>query len=181
MNRAIHISHIASSANANGIAAPSHGDAANTDFDPVDVATVLDAARERASAAQLRYAGALSPVDAWRLFSTGAAVLVDVRTNEERKFVGYVPDTLHVAWMTGTAMTKNPRFVRELEAKVKKDDVLLLLCRSGKRSADAAEAATKAGFGNAFNISEGFEGDLDERGRRSGIGGWRFHDLPWLS
>lgn len=141
---------------------------------------VLVEARAHGISEQLRYAGKLSPVEAWQLVSSGDAVLVDVRTAEERKFVGHVPGSLHVAWMTGTAMTKNPRFARELESKVRKDDVVLLLCRSGKRSADAAEAATKAGFTNAFNISEGFEGDLDDKGRRGSRGGWRLHDLPWV-
>ncbi len=46
-----------------------------------------------------------------------------------------------MAWATGTSLTRNPRFVRELEAKLGKDEVVLLLCRSGKRSALAAEAA----------------------------------------
>ena len=44
----------------------------------------------------------------------------------------------------------------------------------------AAEAATKAGFTNAFNILEGFEGDLDADTRRGSLGGWRFHALPWI-
>jgi rhodanese-related sulfurtransferase len=145
-----------------------------------EVPAVLRDARAHGVAEQLRYAGKLSPVDAWQLFASGEAVLIDVRTSEERKFVGHVPGSTHVAWMTGIAMTKNPRFVRELEAKVKKHEVVLLLCRSGKRSADAAEAATKAAFSNAFNVSEGFEGDLDDQGRRGGLGGWRFHDLPWV-
>lgn len=142
--------------------------------------TVLQQARERARAEGQPYAGGVSPGDAWTLVSDGRAVLVDVRTGEERKFVGQVPGTLHVAWMTGTAMNRNPRFVKELEVKVKKDAVVVFLCRSGKRSAAAAEAATKAGFVNAFNILEGFEGDLDAAQRRGGLGGWRFHGLPWI-
>jgi len=143
------------------------------------IPAALTTARELGVEQKLGYAGKLSPIDAWQLFASGQAILVDVRTAEERKFVGQVAGSIHVPWMTGTAMTRNPRFVRELEAKVKKHEVVLLLCRSGKRSADAAEAATKAGFSNAFNISEGFEGDLDDKGRRGGLGGWRFHDLPW--
>src|SRR5471032_56928 len=103
---------------------------------------VLDAARAAAAANQLPYAGGVSPRDAFALLESGSAVLVDVRTGEERKFVGYVPGSLHVAWATGTSLTRNPRFLRELEAKVEKDAVVLLLCRSGKRSALAAEAAT---------------------------------------
>ena len=43
-----------------------------------------------------------------------------------------------------------------------------------------AEAASKAGFANAFNILEGFEGDLDADTRRGSLGGWRYHALPWI-
>jgi rhodanese-related sulfurtransferase len=113
------------------------------------------------------------------LVQAGAAVLIDVRTTEERKFVGHVPGSAHVAWATGTALTRNPRFVRELEAKAGKTAPVLLLCRSGKRSALAAEAAAKAGFTRVFNVSEGFEGELDEARHRGSADGWRFHGLPW--
>ena len=145
---------------------------------PEDV--FLENATREARAANLPFAGSLSPADAWTLVEAGRAVLVDVRSNEERKFVGYVPGSVHVAWATGTALTRNPRFLRELEAKVGKNDVVLLLCRSGKRSALAAEAATKIGFTAAFNVSEGFEGDLDADGRRGRLGGWRLHGLKWV-
>ena len=140
---------------------------------------ILTAARETAVSQQLPFSGSVNPVDAWFLVQQEQAVLVDVRTNEERKFVGYVPDSVHVAWATGTSFNRNPRFVKELESKTGKDAVVLLLCRSGKRSALAAEAAQKAGFGNVFNVLEGFEGDLNERQQRGAINGWRTHDLPW--
>ncbi|CAJ8963471.1 rhodanese-like domain-containing protein [Burkholderia pseudomallei] len=140
---------------------------------------VLDAAREAALAAGLPYAGGVSPRDAWALVATGHARLVDVRTTEERTFVGHVPDSLHVPWATGTSLTRNPRFVRELEAKTGKDAVVLLLCRSGNRSALAAQAAAKAGFTQVFNVLEGFEGDLDDAGHRGTTNGWRLHGLPW--
>jgi rhodanese-related sulfurtransferase len=122
----------------------------------------------------------VSPEDAWTLFTAGAARLVDVRSFEEWKFVGHVPDTLHVPWATGTSLNRNPRFVRELEAKVGKHAPVLLLCRSGKRSALAAEAATKAGFTRVFNVLEGFEGEIDARQQRGGVGGWRRRSLPWV-
>lgn len=141
--------------------------------------TLLERARSHASAQGLRYAGGLTPAEAWALVSRGDAVLVDVRTAEERKFVGRVPDTPHAAWQTGPAMIKNPRFLRELEKAAPKNAVVLLLCRSGKRSAAAAEAATAAGFQNVFNVLEGFEGDLDEQQQRGEAGGWRRWGLPW--
>jgi rhodanese-related sulfurtransferase len=145
-----------------------------------EVGGILVRAREQAQGQNLPYAGGVTPQEAWYLFSTGAAVIVDVRSGEERKFVGQVPGTLHVAWATGTALTRNPRFVRELEAKVRKDQVVLLLCRSGKRSALAAEAAARAGFAHAFNILEGFEGEINAQQQRGEQGGWRAHRLPWI-
>ena len=141
---------------------------------------ILELSIRDAHFAGLPYAGSIAPADAWALVQAGRAVLVDVRTGEERKFVGYVPGSLHVAWATGTSLTRNPRFLRELEAKVDKDAVVLLLCRSGKRSALAAEAATRIGFTSAFNVTEGFEGELDEQHRRGALGGWRVRGLQWV-
>lgn len=147
--------------------------------DPPYVAA-LHAAEDAARAAKLPFAGSIAAEHAWELHRHGHAILVDVRSAEELKFVGHVPDTKHVAWASGTSLTRNPRFVRELEAKAKKSDTILLLCRSGKRSALAAEAATKAGFTHVFNIQEGFEGEISEQKQRGSLGGWRFRGLPWI-
>ena len=141
---------------------------------------VLERANQEAIASNTPYAGGINPTDAHDLFVEGEAVLVDVRTAEERKFVGHVPGSVHVAWQIGTALTKNPRFIRELETRVGKGKVILFLCRSGKRSAAAAEAASKAGFAHAYNVLEGFEGDLDTAQQRGGNGGWRSYGLPWV-
>ena len=141
--------------------------------------TALAAANKAARRQGLSYAGGVSPRDAWALVKAGQATLVDVRTAEERVFVGRVPGSVHVAWATGTSLTRNPRFVRELEAKVGKDVTVLLLCRSGKRSVLAAEAAAKAGFTRVFNVLEGFEGEIDADHQRGHGDGWRFHGLPW--
>jgi rhodanese-related sulfurtransferase len=147
----------------------------------ITLPAVLERARENAIAHGLPYAGGISPPEAWALASSGQAVLVDVRSNEERVFVGYVPGTVHVPWATGTALTRNPRFARELEAKLGgKDKIALLLCRSGKRSALAAEAAAKAGLSLVFNVLEGFEGELDDDHQRGHLDGWRLHGLPWV-
>jgi len=144
------------------------------------VLSIIANARKLGDELDLGYAGRVSPIEAWQLFSSGAAQIVDVRTNEERKFVGHVPETLHVAWQTGTSLNRNPRFVREVEAKVRKDSVVLLLCRSGKRSHEAGKALAEAGFSDVYNISEGFEGDLNEKTQRGELGGWRHWSLPWV-
>jgi rhodanese-related sulfurtransferase len=139
---------------------------------PTESLSILDAARSAARQAGLHYAGDVTPEEAWYLFAHGSAVLVDVRTAEELDTVGYVPESHHVAWATGASLQRNPHFVRELESKAHKLDVILLLCRSGKRSVAAAEAVSRLGFKNVFNVLEGFEGD----GNGSG---WRARELPW--
>lgn len=148
--------------------------------DEVDLLGSLQQVRELAAASGSSYAGSVLPELAWKLFEAGQALLVDVRTPEELSYVGRVPGATHLAWATGTAQVRNPRFLRELESKLPKDAVVMFLCRSGKRSAAAAEAATKAGYRNAFNVLEGFEGEIDDRKHRGGLGGWRHRDLPWV-
>ena len=118
--------------------------------------------------------GEISPSDANRILAEGKAVLIDVRTAEELSQSGSVPGSIHIAWQVGPAMTKNPRFLRELSLKVKPDSVVLFICRSGKRSADAALAASNAGYGYSFNVLEGVEGSSDH-----GVSGWRNRGLPW--
>ncbi len=141
----------------------------------------LDKARHEARLNGLRFAGSLPPITAWGLVQAGAAQLVDVRSAEEFRFVGHVPGAINVPWATGISLTPNPRFVRELEAKLNKRDApVLLLCRSGKRSAQAAEAATRGGLPQVFNVLEGFEGEIDAYSQRGQGDGWRFHGLPWM-
>lgn len=140
---------------------------------------IVQLARARADESGLIYYAEFLPDEAWALVQAGAAVLVDVRTVEERTYVGHVPGSLHVAWQTGTSMTKNPRFTRELEGRAAKDALVILICRSGNRSAAAAEAAAKAGFTRVANVREGFEGQRDDTGQRGHIDGWRLRGLPW--
>ncbi|MEU4838674.1 rhodanese-like domain-containing protein [Nocardia testacea] len=135
----------------------------------------------------MSYAGDIGPEQAWELLSENPdAVLVDVRTEAEWKFVG-VPDTsaiakptLLVEWVDSTG-ARNTEFLDQLRSALSDrpaDAPVLFLCRSGQRSAHAADAATAAGIAPAYNISEGFEGPLDELGHRGGSG-WRAHGLPW--
>lgn len=145
-----------------------------------EVRDVLAAATARAVRESLPYAGTVTPHEAWMLAAAGAAILIDVRTAEEYKYVGHVPGTPLVQWQSGAALSRNPRFTRELAGKAGKDDAILLICRSGKRSAAAAEAATRAGFTRVFNVLEGFEGEITADGQRGATGGWRYHGLPWV-
>jgi len=150
---------------------------ADATFSSVDL---LERARQRAQAARMPFAGQLYPSEAWSLLQNRKAVLIDVRTAEELKFVGRVPETLHIAWKFWPGMVQNDQFVQEVESAVSKDSVVLLLCRSGVRSVAAADALTKAGYANAFNVLEGFEGELDGNHQRGKSNGWRNAGLPWI-
>ena len=124
------------------------------------------------------YAGDVSPQQAFEWWQRGDAVLVDIRSDAEREWVGFVPGALAVAWKQWPGMTMNSNFDPALLAAVPPDKKVLLLCRSGVRSIAAARRATELGL-EAYNILEGFEGDANEDGQRGHKGGWRYHGLPW--
>ena len=140
---------------------------------------IKKAARERGNKLGVTYAGALLPAEAHKLMQAGAK-LVDVRTKPELQYVGKVPGSVAVEWQTYPGNRENPEFLGELAASVSKDTPVMFLCRSGARSHAAAEAATRAGWKEAYNILEGFEGDKDAAQHRSSVGGWRKAGLPWV-
>jgi rhodanese-related sulfurtransferase len=124
------------------------------------------------------YAGDVTPELAWQWVQSGDAVLVDVRSDAERDWVGFVPGAVPLAWKQWPGMTLNAGFDEAVKAAVPPGKKAVLLCRSGVRSIAAAKRATELGL-QAFNILEGFEGDADEEGHRGGKGGWRLRGLPW--
>jgi rhodanese-related sulfurtransferase len=139
---------------------------------------IKKAAAERAAKMGLTYAGALLPAEAHALMEQGAK-LVDVRTKPEVLYVGKVPGSLALEWQTYPGNRPNPEFLGELAAAVGKEEPVMFMCRSGARSHAVAEAATRAGWRECYNILEGFEGDKDGNGHRSSVGGWRKAGLPW--
>jgi rhodanese-related sulfurtransferase len=144
-------------------------------------AVILDRATDRAQEQGLPYAGAVTPAEACGLMQAGAATLIDVRTRFENEYVGRVPNAPLIEWKALGATGPNPQFIEQLDGlKLDKTTPVLFLCRSGVRSHAAAVAATEAGYENAFNILEGFEGDVDEHGHRGTRGGWRKAVLPWV-
>jgi rhodanese-related sulfurtransferase len=105
-------------------------------------------------------------------------VLVDVRTDAEREWVGFVPGAIPLAWKQWPGMAVNPSFGEALSAAVPAGKKVLMLCRSGVRSIAAARRASELGF-EAYNILDGFEGEPDEQAQRGHKGGWRHLGLPW--
>lgn len=130
----------------------------------------------------------LAPKKAWSLCKESASVVfVDVRSSMEYLFVGHPVGAIHVPWIDEPDWVVNKNFVTDIRklilGGVAEDShntvPIVLICRSGKRSAEAGVKLIEAGFSNIYNVEEGFEGALDEKHHRSASGGWRFHDLPW--
>jgi len=126
----------------------------------------------------LGYAGDVTVQQAFEWVQAGQAVLVDIRTDAERAWVGLVPGAVPLAWKQWPGMQINPDFDQGITTVATGGKKLLLLCRSGIRSIAAAKRATELGL-VAYNILEGFEGDADAQGQRGKTGGWQFHGLPW--
>ena len=124
------------------------------------------------------YAGDVTPELAARWLASGEVVMVDVRTDAEREWVGFVPGAVAVAWKQWPGMAMNAGFDDALRAAVPPGGKVVLLCRSGVRSVAAARRATELGI-EAYNILEGFEGDADGDAHRGNKGGWRLRGLPW--
>ena len=134
----------------------------------------------------MNYAGDVDPADSYAaLQSDPDAVLVDVRTSAEWSYVG-LPDLSQIGkrvipleWQRFPDGALNGSFVEQLrEAGVGEGAPIYFLCRSGVRSAAAAAVATAAGLGPAYNVSDGFEGPLDQDGHRA-VAGWKAVGLPW--
>ena len=150
-----------------------------------------DSLRRRAKerlAPGFSYAGDVTPGEAWQILADDTnAVLVDVRTDAEWNFVG-VPELsslskepMLISWQRFPDMSQNHEFAFDLaRAGVPSSAPALFLCRSGARSAAAAEHCTAEGFANCYNIMEGFEGVPDADKHRGTISGWKMHALPWV-
>jgi len=142
----------------------------------------------------------VTATEAQRLLKTypDHVVLIDIRSQPEVAFVGQ-PEAaaIHVPYRTvavplqwkadstGLKMQRNPSFVDEVKAALTlldwpTDSTILLLCRSGKLSAIAADALVAAGLPRVVTIVDGFEGDLSATGRRD-VNGWKNTVAAWQS
>ena len=126
-------------------------------------------------------------------------LFVDVRTPSELNYLGAVTVMdAHVplVFMDTTAWNdkkhrykraNNTNFVSDIDAALKKkglgkDDTVILMCRSGSRSAFAANKLADAGYTKVYNVVDGYEGDKakdgPDKGRRT-ANGWKNSGLPW--
>jgi rhodanese-related sulfurtransferase len=102
---------------------------------------------------------------------------VDIRSDAEREWVGFVPDAVPVVWKQWPGMAMNTSFDEQIQGAAG-GKAVVLLCRSGVRSIAAAKRASELDL-KAYNILEGFEGDPDSSAQRGKRGGWRYRGLPW--
>ncbi len=129
----------------------------------------------------------VSPRATWQeLAQDPDAMLVDCRTDAEWNFVG-IPDVSElgkqvvlIPWQVYPSMQLNGAFAEHLHrAGATPTTKLYFICRSGARSLAAGQAAQAAGFPQAFNVADGFEGPVDAEGHRGTVAGWKADGLPW--
>jgi rhodanese-related sulfurtransferase len=120
--------------------------------------------------------------------------ILDVRTPEEMLFVGHPP----MAWKIPVAvqtyewdsvkkefpMKLLPDFVARVKQVASADDTILVMCRSGGRSAIAVNLLAQAGYKHVHNIIDGMEGDTVEDAQSVFAGqhlvnGWKNSACPW--
>ena len=140
----------------------------------------------------------LSALQAWDVKQRRGdrVLLVDVRTRAEAQYVG-LPEgiDMHIPYMENSSFFEwddtrrqykvepNPRFAQSINALLAasangKDTMLVLICRSGDRSAKAANLLAQLGYSQVYSVLDGFEGDLSPDGQRT-VNGWKNAGLPW--
>lgn len=129
----------------------------------------------------------------WQADPPGVKI-IDVRTPEEFLFVGHPPMAWKIpvgaqsyAWDAAKQqfpLTLLPDFVARVRQMAQPDDTLLVMCRSGGRSAIAVNLLAQAGFTQVHNIVDGFEGDAVTDADSVFVGqrlknGWKNSGCPW--
>jgi rhodanese-related sulfurtransferase len=139
------------------------------------------------------YVTAKEAYERWKAHPEKVMIL-DVRTPEEFLFVGHPPMARKIPIATQSyewdgakrefPMKLIPDFVSRVKEVAKSGDTILVMCRSGGRSAIAANLLAKAGFTNVYNIVDGMEGDAVADPDSLFLGqrlknGWKNSGCPW--
>lgn len=138
------------------------------------------------------YVTAREAYEMWKA-DPGQVKVLDVRTFEEYVLIGHAEMAANIPlafptynWDAGKgnySVLPNADFVAHVSRRFNPDDTILVMCRSGGRSAKAINVLAKAGFKNLHNIIDGFEGDKVEdpesiyHGQRV-RNGWK-KSVPW--
>ncbi len=139
------------------------------------------------------YVTAREACEMWRT-EPEKVMILDVRTPEEYLFVGHPPMAWKIPvaaqtyeWDAGKGqfpMKPLPDFVSRVKGVAKTDDTILIMCRSGGRSALAVNLLAQAGFKHVYNIIDGMEGDAVQDTESVFLGqrlknGWKNSGCPW--
>ena len=120
-----------------------------------------------------------------RMNKNPEAVLIDVRTRAEHKYVGFPVNSILIPWFDEPDLESDPdafyaSVISELSNRSDvMDTELILICRSGFRSNEALKCLQSKGFTCVSHVASGFEGDLDENDHRGNLNGWRNDGMPW--
>jgi rhodanese-related sulfurtransferase len=140
------------------------------------------------------YVTAKEAYEKWKA-NPGEVKILDVRTPEEYIFVGHpamawnIPLSLQTyqwdAEKKHFAMKSNPDFLKQVKEVFQTDDIILVTCRSGNRSATAVNQLAAAGFKNVYSITDGMEGDVvnDPESVFTGMrlkNGWKNSGIPYI-
>lgn len=127
------------------------------------------------------------------------SLFVDTRTAAELNYLGaatvmdahvplYFMDSKHWNILKGHyRRKKNKNFTDDIARWISrkgldKNSPIILMCRSGKRSASAVNILAKAGYKQVYTVVDGFEGDKSKHGEHKGqriVNGWKNAGLPW--
>jgi rhodanese-related sulfurtransferase len=120
--------------------------------------------------------------------------ILDVRTTDEYVFVGHPEMAWNIPLFLQSydwdqakqkfPMKPNPDFLKKVKSIFQVNDVILVICRSGGRSAMAVNQLAEEGFKNVYSITDGFEGDAITDEESVFVGqrlknGWKNSGLPW--
>ncbi len=128
-----------------------------------------------------------------------STLFVDVRTPSELNYLGaatvmdaHVPTVFmdSSGWDDKKHRYRrkiNKNFVADIAVALKKkglskNDTIILMCRSGKRSAKAVNMLADNGYTNVYTVVDGYEGDKVKQGPNKGKrlkNGWKNSGLPW--
>ena len=119
----------------------------------------------------------VTPIEADALLKEGWSYL-DVRSIPEFEG-GHPAGAANVPLLhnVGGRMAPNPAFQSVVESNFAKDAKIVVGCKMGGRSAQAAALLEAAGYTNVVDMRGGFSGERDNMGRLA-VAGWAEAGLP---
>lgn len=142
----------------------------------------------------------VTAVEAAEMLADPSVVFLDVRTRSELTFVGLPTRVnVHIPYMQMPMVPEydserqtytleiNPDFPLVFQAwaeanGIAPDQPIIIMCRSGSRSARAANLLGQMGYTQVYSMIDGFEGDRAGEGPHAGhrvVNGWRNAGLDW--